>query len=440
MKRSIPALTAGALVLALAACGSGGDNADEPTDAGSGAEESGGFEGQTLTVWIMEGTNPDAGGYFEGVAEEFTARTGAELDVQFQPWDGAHDKFVTSIAGGTGPDVAEVGTTWTAEFAELGVLADLTGSIEGAGLDGDLVEGLAEAGTYDGALYGMPWYAGVRSIIYNRDLFEAAGITETPTNWEELTAAVEALKASDPDVIPFPIPGDSQYSAYPFIWGAGGEIATESDGTWTAALDSPEAIEGLEYYTGLALEHGSSTAAADTWNEADALTAFEQGNVGMIVAGNWTVGRIAQDAPDLMESIGAFPIPSRDGGPAGSFLGGSHLGVWADSDQQELGWEFIELMSTGQAAADWSEQTGYFPGQASALAEIAADEDPLVAPFAQQMLEAGRSVPLTPAFGQIQGAKTVEAMVQNILTGRMGVEEAAAEAVAAMNETFSAGS
>ncbi|MBK5247913.1 MAG: sugar ABC transporter substrate-binding protein [Actinomycetales bacterium] len=439
MKRRFPALVAGVAVLALAACGSGGNGSD-PTDAGTGSGAGTQYEGETLTVWIMEGTNPDASAFFDGVAEDFTAQTGAELDVQFQPWAGAHDKFVTSIAGGTVPDVAEVGTTWTTEFAEIGALADLTDRIDEAGLSDDLVEGLVEAGTFDGGLYGMPWYAGVRSIIYNTELFEAAGITEPPTSWDELIAAVDALKASNPDVIPFPIAGDSQFGVFPFVWGAGGDIATEADGTWTATLDSPEAIEGLEYYTGLALEHGSSTAAASTWNEADALQAFIQGNVGMIVAGNWTVGRIAADAPDMAETIGAFPIPTRDGGVAGSFLGGSHLGIFNESPNQDLAWEFVNLMTTGDDATAWAEESGYFPGQASALEAYVASDDPLVAPFAQQMLEGGRSVPVTGLYGQIQGAKTVEAMLQNILTERSTVEEAATEAVTVMNEIFSSGS
>jgi N,N'-diacetylchitobiose transport system substrate-binding protein len=159
-----------------------------------------------------------------------------------------------------------------------------------------------------------------------------------------------------------------------------------------------------------------------------------------MISGNWTVGRIAADAPDMAENIGAFPIPSRDGGIAGSFLGGSHLGIFSDSPNQDLAWEFVEMMTTGEAATAWAEESNFFPGQASALEEHVTSDDPLVAPFAEQMLEGGRSVPVTPLYGQIQGAKTIEAMLQNILTERAGVEEAAGQAVTEMNEIFSSGS
>lgn len=431
MSRRISAVVAGAMVLALAACGSG-------SSPGAAGDAAGQWKGKTLKVWIMEGTNPDATVFFKKISTDFTTKTGAKLDVQFQPWAGAHDKFATSIAGGTVPDVAEVGTTWTTEFADTGALVDVTDKVAKAGLKDDLVKGLTESGTLDGKLYGMPWYAGVRSIVYNKALFKAAGITTMPTDWKGLLAAVEALKASNAKVIPFPIAGDSQYGAMPFIWGAGGDIATLNGKTWVSTINSPKAVEGLKFYTGLALDHGSSTAAASTWNEAALLKAFAQGNVGMMISGNWTMGKIAKEAPAMATNIGAFPIPSRETGVAGSFLGGSHLGIFKGSPNQDLAWEFVKMMTTGDAAAGWSKETGFFPGQVSALKTSVARNDPLVAPFAKQMVEAGRSVPATPLYGQVQGAKTVEAMLQSILTKRQTAEQATTEAAAAMDKIFAA--
>jgi len=135
----------------------------------SGFEKSGSAKvngaGKTLDVWIMEGTNPDAKPFFQQVSAAFKKQTGAKLDVQYVPWAEAHDKFVDAIAGGTTPDVAEVGTTWTPEFADAGALTDLSKVVDDAGLDSDLVPGLVEAGTVDGKLYGMPWYGGIRSVV-----------------------------------------------------------------------------------------------------------------------------------------------------------------------------------------------------------------------------------------------------------------------------------
>lgn len=431
-------LLSGAVIVsaALTACSAGTGSSTKDDASASGGEVSEGtqdFAGQKLTVWIMEGTNADSKEFFDEVSEKFSEQTGATLEVQMQPWSGAHDKFVTSIAGGTGPDVAEVGTTWVPEFADVGALLDLDDYIKEAGLEGKMVQGLVDAGTLDGKLYGMPWYAGVRAMVYNTELFDNAGITDVPANWDDIVATVEKLKEADSSTIPFPIAGDSRWSAMPFIWGDGGEMAVEKDGKWVSGLADPKSVAGLEFYTNLALEHNSSTAAAETWKETDLLSAFERGDVGMIVTGNWTTARIVDEAPDMEGKLGAFTIPGKDGGVAPSFLGGSLLSIFADSPNHELAWEFVKMMTTGELAKQWAEEAAYFPGEAAALDEYAASDDPLVAPFAKQMLEGGKSLPSTPAMGQTEGAKLVEKMLQNVLSGRMDAQAAAEDASAEMD-------
>ncbi|HEY7045286.1 MAG TPA: sugar ABC transporter substrate-binding protein [Nocardioidaceae bacterium] len=416
-----------ALGLLAAACG-GNDSSDDSSSA------------KKLTVWIMQGTNPDATPFFKDVTAAFKDQTGADLDVQFVEWADAHDKFISSIAGGTTPDVAEVGTTWTPEFADAGALEDLTDQVDSAGLQSDLVPGLVEAGTIDGKLYGMPWYAGVRSVVYRTDVFKKAGV-EPPTTWDEFVQVADKVKAAEPDMTTFPVPGDSEYGLYPWIWGAGGEIATQNDdGTWTSTIDSAEAQQGTTFYTDLALKHGFSSPAATTWDEADLSDAFSRGDVAMMIAGSWTPGALVEANPDLKGKIGAFPIPGPDGGLSPSFLGGSHLSIFNTADDPDLAWKFVELMTTGKFAAEWGEQSGFFPGTKSLLEKVQAENDPLVAPFAKQMAEAGKSVPVTPLYGQIQGNKTVSAMLQSILSGKASVDEASKQAAQEMDDIFSRGS
>jgi N,N'-diacetylchitobiose transport system substrate-binding protein len=423
-----------ALTLLVAGCSGGSGEKKEIGNAEGDVKA----EGETLSVWIMEGTNPEAEPFFEELSTAFEEETGAELDVQFVPWAEAHDKFVKSIAGGTTPDVAEVGTTWTPEFADAGALVDLTDAVNEAGLDSDLVSGLVEAGTVDDALYGMPWYSGVRSVVYRTDVFEKAGI-EPPTTWDELVAAGEELKKAEPDMIPFPIAGDSEYGVYPFIWGNGGDVAVHDGDAWTSTIDSAEAQEGIEFYTGLATEHGLSSPAATTWDETDLSDAFSRGDVAMMIAGSWTPAALVEGNPDLEGKIGAFPIPGPDGGLSPSFLGGSHLSIFNTAENPDLAFALVRLMGTGEFADKWGQQSGYFPGTNTLLEEVQSEGDPLVAPFAQQVSEAGKSVPVTPLYGQIQGKKTVSAMLQSILSGDSSVADASAAAADEMDEIFSRG-
>lgn len=423
MRRSLAAATGAVLLAATtAACGggSGGDDAE-----GDGA----------LSVWIMQGTNPDADAFFDEVATAFEEETGATLEVEFVEWADAHDRFVTSIAGGTTPDVAETGTTWTPEFADAGALAPLDEYVDGAGVGDDLVEGLVEAGTYDEQLYGMPWYAGVRSLVYNTEMFEQAGV-EPPTTWDELEEAAAGLKEEYPDKIAVAVPGDAEFTVYPWVWGAGGEVATLEGDTWTSGLDSPEAQEGIEFWTGLATEGGYSSEGATTWRETDVLDAFAAGDVGMAVMGSWTPGAIVEANADMEGKFAAVPIPGQDGGIAPSVLGGSHLSMFETAQDKDLAWTFVEMMTTGEFAQQWAEQSGYFPGQVSLLDETLASTDPLVAPFAEQFVDGGASVPAAPTYGAVQAKLTTSTMMQSILSGESDVAAASAAAAEEMTNVL----
>ena len=109
-------LAAGAVAGVLAAAGCGGDDEDK----GSAAKTSSGLSG-TVTTWIMDPGSPKLQSVLNGYAQTFEAKnSGVDVKIEFVPWAQAHDKFTTAIAGGKVPDVAEMGTTWTPEFADHG--------------------------------------------------------------------------------------------------------------------------------------------------------------------------------------------------------------------------------------------------------------------------------------------------------------------------------
>ncbi len=400
-----------------------------------GGDDGGDGDSESLDVWIMEGTNPDADPYVRDLKAAFKEQTGADLNIEFIQWADAHDRITRAMAADELPDVAEIGSTWAAEFGAAGALADLSENIEADGLGDDLVPALQEAATVDGAMYGMPWYAGTRSLMYRADVFEEHGL-EPPTTWDELRDVALELKDLEPEMIPFPVIGGGEYSVDAFIWGAGGNIAEQTgDGEWQATINEPAAVEGIEYYTSLATEDDLSVAAADTWDEVDQLQSFQDGEAAMVINGNWTVATLLEADPAWEDKLGVVPIPGQEEGYSPSFVGGSLLGDF-NSDDPELSWELIKMMSTGEYATRWADSSGYFPGQASALEEIQAQDDPLVTPFATQMGEAGASVPVTEHYGTIQGEQVTLQMLQSILSGEKDVQQAADDAAAAMDETF----
>lgn len=278
IRRRLSVLSAVAAVVLLAGCATG------PTSGESRG---------SITVWLMKSPQPPMEGFYADLARAFERKTGgATVTIQEVAWADAKNRFQTAIAGGTTPDVAEIGNTWTPEYADAGVLVPLTDRVRKAGMEKDMVAGLRESGELDGELYGMPFYTAIRALMYRTDILQGLGLS-APTSWDELVTIAAAVTAAHPGLIAFPVPGDAEFSAYPWVWGAGGEIATQAaDGTWTSRLDSAESREGLRFYTDLALAHGFSTAGAATWKETDVLDHFAQGEAAMAIQGSWTIGSV----------------------------------------------------------------------------------------------------------------------------------------------------
>lgn len=430
LKRALPVIALGIAVFGLTACSTATPGSDASATSA---------RGQTLSVWIMQGTNPPetSDTFFAEVNKEFTKETGAKLDIQFVQWANAHDRFTTAIAGNTTPDVAETGSTWTAEFASAGALAPLTDDIKRAGLENDLVPGLKASGTYDNQQYGMPWYAGVRSLVYRSDVFDELGL-KTPKTWDDIVANATKIKASHPEMIPFVVPGNAEMDVYPWVWGAGGQVATEKNNTWASGLDSTKSRTGIQFYTDLATKYGFSTAGATTWKETDVLDSSVQGKAAMALLGSWTPATITQKAPDLAGKIGATPIPGPQGGMSPSVLGGSHLSVFSTAKNKGLAWQFVTMMTTGSLAEKWASQTGYFAGLKSLTKKAEDSKDPVVAAFADQFVNGGASLPVSPQFGAVQAKQTTNTMMQSILSGQSSLDQASSSAAREMTDLLNA--
>lgn len=157
----------------------------------------------------------------------------------------------------------------------------------------------------------------------------------------------------------------------------------------------------------------------------------------MFITGSWVPATIRADNPEMGEKLTAFTIPAKDAPVAPSFLGGSHLCRFAGTKEPELAFALITLMATGEFAANWAKETNYFPGEQKALDKVVSEGDELTAVFAKQMSEGGKSVPVTPAWGQIEGKKTLSTLLTKVLGGT-AVQKAADDAAAEMDQIFQA--
>ena len=108
---------------------------------------------------------------------EFEAQTGIKIAHEFVPWPETVERYLTMAAGDDLPDVAMVSAQWHRTLATRGVLSELTqDQFDVIDLD-DFWPRLLGAYNYDGVQAGLPTDLDLQLVFYNKDLFDAAGVS-----------------------------------------------------------------------------------------------------------------------------------------------------------------------------------------------------------------------------------------------------------------------
>lgn len=371
--RMLIALAAGT-ALALTGCGredgGSGEAAAPETGADISAEEVTG----EIDVWAMGAE----GEKLPALAAQFEeAHEGVTVNVTAIPWDSAHDKFTTSITAGTTPDVAMVGTTWMGEFAGLDALDPAPGSIDSS----KFFEGAQETAVVDGTAYGVPWYVETRLVYYRTDIAEQAGYTEVPTDWEgfkQMAADMKSKGGAKWGISLQPGGVGSWQTVLPLAWTNGAEIATED----AYQFNTPETVEAVEYFQSFFTD-----GIADPAPPADqTVPDFTSGTVPMFISGPWMRSLVEDMGGEgFADKYDVAPIPVPEGGSTSSFVGGSNLAVFKDTENRDTAWAFVEWLTEPETQVSWFEETTNLPSVQTAWEDEALAADEKLAAFGTQL-------------------------------------------------------
>jgi len=183
----------------------------------------------------------------------------------------------TNLAAGTEADVFYIDVSDIDSLMKTGKLLALDDYMAKTGTSkNDFVPTLINAFSYNGKVYGIPKDFNTLGLVYNKDLFRAAGIAE-PTNdwsWTDLSAAAKKLTTGG--VVGLSLPADAA-RFMPFLWQAGGDLANINNAAGVAATD---------FYTGFEAKDGVSKLPSELgmgWPGE----AFEKGKAAMVFEGGW---------------------------------------------------------------------------------------------------------------------------------------------------------
>ena len=399
MNRSIGVVAV--LTLAATAVGIVGDTVrgEGPQPARPAAAEG------DITVWAMGTEGENLGVLADAFMEEFPD---VSVEVTAVPWDAAHDRIVTAIAGGEVPDVSLIGTTWMGEFAVLGGLEPTPDSIDPS----QFFEGAWDTTVVDGVSYGVPWYVETRVLYYRTDLAEEGGFNQAPANWDELTQLAQATVDGGAEYgISLQPGGIGAWQTFmPFFWQAGGEIVDEEN---NFTIDSEACVESLTYYDSF-FEAGLSQ---DTVSDVPVEGLFADGSVGAFISGPWMIGVITDAGADP-ETWALAHQPTEASGT--SFVGGGNLAVFEQSDNKPAAWAFVEYLSRPEVQVTWYETVNDLPAVQAAWDDDALAGDELLSAFGEQLDDA-KSPPAIPTWEQI--ASALDGQIEQVTVGDTSPED-----------------
>ncbi|MBP3649454.1 MAG: sugar ABC transporter substrate-binding protein [Clostridia bacterium] len=253
-----------ALVLTLSLCASA---LAEPVTityahfSGAGAQE----ETLKKMIAVFEEKNPDI-----------------KIDLQITGYDDYFTKLATTVGGNNSPDVFEMNMENYLAYMLRGACADLTGLVDASSYS----EGTMAAVSSDGKLYAVPMSFSTCVLIYNKALFDQAGIAypNDSWTWADVQVAAEAIKALGDDIwgIYQPITYNEFYKS---VKGNGGSLLNEDYTAFT--VNSPENVAVLEAMVKRVRGEGHVQPTAEEMAGRGDWDLFQEGKLGMIITGIW---------------------------------------------------------------------------------------------------------------------------------------------------------
>lgn len=402
------------LALVAAACTSGDDGGGTTGGTGStGATGATSTEPIHLIMWMGYTPPPPENESFEYLSiqrmvDEFqAAHPNITIELQYVNSDNALQKATVALQGNEQPDISYQYGTNMAQLATSPKLVELTDLVNAGDYNwSDFYEGEQAVATVDGRVLGVPALVDNLAVVYNKDLFAAAGVPEpTPDwTWADLRAAAAAVTDPANKVFGLVFPADSsetmvwQYIA--MLWAGGGDILN-ADNT-EAIFNQEPGVRALTTLTEIAQDESLYLDYQPDSGKSSQL--FNSGQIGMIITGPWDLSGF----PDV--NYGVQFMPSFDAGGSHETIAGPDNWVIFDNGPARVNaaWEFLSFMTSPDQVLQDSLDTSHMPTRASVadMPEFAEfyTKYPGTQVFVDNLLNVLKARPQVPQYPRISTA------------------------------------
>src|SRR5919198_1008529 len=356
------------------------------------------------------------------------------------------DQMLKALTNGTSVDIVSLDQIWLGEFAQKGLLADLSNYAMKWGRMSDWYQTNLAGGVYKGKVYGIWYETDVRGIWYWKDLLNKAGVDpNTLKTWDGYIASAKKLNSV---LRPQGIEGVHLTGAshspdlwYPYLWMLGGDIIKQKSGHptkgtyWFPAYNSTEGVKAMKFIKAQ-IDAGVKPQKKHFFGDE-----FANRKFAVMIEGSWMPNTWANLTRQQLDSIGfipMFPVPDNKT-KSSTLMGGWELSIPVTSSHKNIAWEMIQLMLEPEILSPWLAKQGFLPTQLT----LGQDTNPYAdhlrksIPFYDDMISMipiGRGRPNIPEYQTV--AEHVRQALDEVFYGikepKQALDDAAAKSAKAL--------
>jgi len=434
--RGRPAVLILALLALLGTSACGGDGGE-------------GADGQVTIVfsdWHLTETHWEKS-LKEAIAAFEQRHPNINVELDYVSYGEKETKYQTAMQARQGPDVVHLHAYSLRSFIDRGYLLKLDDFIakEGGGFLDAWYPQTLELMQHEGQTFALPGDFMAMTLFYNRKHFAEAGISRAPKTWDEFLETAKKLTVDTN--------GDGKVDRWgfgtvgaidpgwelrftPFLYSFGGQYLT--DDARCSALDEPEALRAIEFFTDLYTEHKVVPPGVTSQNPGTVREQLANEQVSMALGSGWTPPIVDSINPKLnaAETLETVPVPKAEGATptAGTTAWLSAWAINANSEHPEEAWELLKFITSKEMEQKWFDDARVLsarkdvsgPGGYQALLE-----DKFASVVAKE-LENAKFVPQIPQWPQV--AEVVNTAVQEVFSGKATAAEAVRSAHERVND------
>ncbi|WP_030751598.1 ABC transporter substrate-binding protein [Streptomyces sp. NRRL S-31] len=343
--RSIRAAAVGAvtLSLALAATACGGGSA-----TGEGSNDS----PKTLTYWASnQGASVAVDKQvLQPELDKFEKQTGIKVKLEVVPWSDLLNRILTATTSGQGPDVLNIGNTWSASLQATGALLPWNEEnfAKIGGRDRFAETALGSTGVRGEDPAAVPLYSMAYALYYNKRIFADAGIGKPPATWDELIADGKKIKAKGKSVLGAEGSNLSENIHHVFVFAKqhGADFFT-ADGK--PDFTDAKVVEAVKQYVDLMAKDEVIPTGDAEYAQNQSVSDFAKGKQAMLL---WQTAASNLKSQGMDEdAYGVAPVPVNSGTPGAgtqvnSAVMGINMAVFKNTDNIDGATRFVKFMTS----------------------------------------------------------------------------------------------